>query len=150
MKGNDENRWSISNVSKGTRYTKRMYMLSKVSYALNGRRIMDICMVHGRSMKRIMPRSHIQIRFSKCSLYGGGYFHFILTLMVQLQIYIDDCAFLVMIQHISSKAALQRKAYHDINTHCCIEFFFEVKKGLRVYIGLYGMKQLITEILLLM
>ena len=48
MKWNDENGWSISNVLKGTRYTKRMHMLSEVYYALNSRRIMYTCMYHGR------------------------------------------------------------------------------------------------------
>ena len=83
MKENDDNGWSISNVSKGTRYTKRMYMLSEVSYALNSRRIMDICMYHGRSMKESCPdmiyKSHFTV---SCSLYGVGYFHFGLTLIV--------------------------------------------------------------------
>ena len=37
-----------------------------------------------------------------------------------------------MIEHINLKATVQREAYHDINTHGCIEIFFEVKKGLRV------------------
>ena len=50
------------------------------------------------------------------------------------------CTLLVMIQHINLKATLQREAYCDINTHDCTEIFFEVKKGLRVNIGLYGMK----------
>ena len=50
------------------------------------------------------------------------------------------CALLVMIQHIKLKVTLQREAYCDINTHGCTEIFFEVKKGLRVNIGLYGTK----------
>ena len=63
MKENDE-RWSVSNVLKGTRYTKRMYMLSEVFYALNIRRIINNCMYHGRYMKRTTFRDNIHIALS--------------------------------------------------------------------------------------
>ena len=60
MKESDESGWSISNVSKGTRYTKRMYMLSEVSYALNSRESwIFVCIMAGH--ERIMPRYDIQI-----------------------------------------------------------------------------------------
>ena len=134
MKGNDENGWSVSNVSKGTRYTKRMYMLSEVSYALNSRGIMDICMYHGRSMKESCPDMIYKSHFTFYCI-----MQFVWSWILSFCSH-PYCALLVMIQHINLKATLQREAYCDINTHDCTEIFFEVKKGLRVNIGLYGMK----------
>ena len=62
MKGNDEKGWSISNVSKGTRYTKRMYMLSEVYYALNTGNH-GYLYVSWQVHEGIMPRYDIQITF---------------------------------------------------------------------------------------
>ena len=84
--------------------------------------------------ERIMCRYDIQITF---------YILLYHAVCMELDTFILLSPLLCIVSNDSThqfKGNTTREAYCDINTHGCTENFFEVKKGLRVNIGLYGMK----------